>query len=243
MRRVDQSRVEPNRFARALFSSLPERYDLLSEVLSFGQNRRWRRELIARVAEGNPKTALDVATGTAGVALQLASRNTSVVGIDLTPEMIRHGRSNAIREGQRIAFVVGAAEQLPFVDESFDACTFTYLLRYVSDPAATIRELVRVVKPGGVIASLEFFAPTFPIFRLGWFAYTRSLLPLIGGLVGGRRWFDVGRFLGPSISEHYRSYPLHWHLRAWADAGVSAVGFKKLSLGAGLVMWGRKSHE
>lgn len=240
MRRVEESRTEPNRFARALFSSLPDRYDVLSEILSFGRNRRWRRELVVKIRAGHPELVLDVATGTAGVALQLASNDAKVIGIDLTPEMIVRGKSNAAREGKRVAFVIGAAEKLPFANESFEALAFTYLLRYVSDPASTIRELARVVKPGGVIASLEFFAPTFPIFRLGWFIYTRSLLPLIGGAVGGRQWFDVGRFLGPSISDHYRRYPLEWHQSAWADAGISEIGFKKLSLGAGLVMWGRK---
>ena len=231
------------RFAQELFTGLPARYDLLAEVLSFGQNRRWRRAMVDRVVSATPARVLDVATGTAGVALQLARRSPSsqVVGLDVTEAMLRRGRENVRRAGaeDRIHLVAGGAEQLPFPDEVFDGLTFTYLLRYVADPAATLRELARVVKPGAPVASLEFHVPPHPFWRFWWWLYTRAVLPAAGGLAG-RSWFSVGRFLGPSISQHYRRWPLPWTVDAWGQAGFVDVGVRVMSLGGGLVMWGRK---
>ena len=97
----------------------------------------------------------------------------------------------------------GEAERLPFADGEFDALTFTYLLRYVDDPSQTMRELARVVKPGGRIASLEFAVPPSAIAHALWVLYTRVGLPALGRLVS-RDWYEVGRFLGPSISGFYR---------------------------------------
>jgi demethylmenaquinone methyltransferase/2-methoxy-6-polyprenyl-1,4-benzoquinol methylase len=229
-------------FAQELFTGLPARYDLLAEVLSLGQNGRWRRAMVDQIVEARPQRILDVATGTAGVALQIARRTPGhVVGLDLTEAMLRRGQANLQRDGtqNRIQLVAGTADQLPFPDEAFDALTFTYLLRYVADPAATLRELARVVKPGGPVASLEFHVPPQPFWRFWWWLYTRTVLPAAGRLAG-RSWFEVGRFLGPNISEHYRRYPLSWTVDAWRAAGFVDVGVRTMSLGGGLVMWGRK---
>jgi demethylmenaquinone methyltransferase / 2-methoxy-6-polyprenyl-1,4-benzoquinol methylase len=246
MRAVDRSRAEPNQFARELFSGLPTRYDVLEEVLSFGQNRRWRTAMVDAVVAGEPTRVLDVATGTAGVALMLADRtDAQVVGIDLTEEMLRQGRQRVAASGQaqRVRLVVGRAEQLPFDDGSFDALTFTYLLRYVADPAATLAELARVVRPGGVIAALEFGVPAPPVWLPAWRLYTRAILPSAGFLTGGRDWARVGRFLGPSIEQHYRTYPVAEHLAMWVAAGLEDVQARPMSLGGGLVMWGRRRGD
>ncbi len=236
--------ADPNRFAQELFAALPVRYDLLAEVLSLGQNRRWRRAMVDRVVPDAPGRVLDVATGTAGVALQLARRlpASRVVGVDVTEAMLRRGQENLAREaaGNRVHLLVGRAEQLPFPDGAFDGLTFTYLLRYVADPAATLAELARVVKPGAPVASLEFHVPANPFWRFWWWVYTRGVLPAAGGLTGRRPWFRVGRFLGPSISGHYRRYPLSWTVEAWRAADLVDVGVRVMSLGGGLVMWGRK---
>ena len=235
-----------NRFAQQLFTPLPERYDRLAEVLSMGQNRRWRRAMIDRIVPASPASVLDVASGTAGVALQLARRTPSdVVGVDLTMQMLAQGRRNVEVAGlqERVHLVTGRAEQLPFADGIFDALTFTYLLRYVDDPQATLRELARVVKPGGAVASLEFFLPPSRFWRIMWWLYTRLLLPVGGLLTGGREWFRVGRFLGPNISQHYRQYPLSWTQEAWHRAGFENVGVRVMSLGGGLVMWGTRRHD
>ncbi len=233
-----------NRFARRLFTPLPDRYDHLAQLLSLGQNGRWRREMVGHLVEGSPGLVLDVATGPAGVALEIAARSSArVVGIDLTEAMVRTGRANVARAGRsaRVELVVGRGEQLPFADGTFDALSFTYLLRYVADPAATLAELARVVRPGGVIANLEFLAPRSRFWRFWWWGYTRLVLPVAGAATGGREWYAVGKFLGPNISAHYRRYPLDWTAQAWRDAGITDVGVRRMSLGGGLVMWGRRA--
>ena len=235
-----------NRFAQDLFTPLPQRYDRLAEVLSMGQNGRWRRAMVDHIAPSAPGRVLDVASGTAGVALQLASRTPAdVVGVDLTMGMLGQGRRNVAGAGlaERVQLVAGRAEQLPFPDRAFDALTFTYLLRYVDDPQATLRELARVVKPGGAVASLEFYLPPSRFWRMWWWLYTRVLLPAGGWLTGGREWFRVGRFLGPNISGHYAKYPLSWTEDAWRQAGFENVGARVMSLGGGLVMWGTRSGD
>lgn len=243
MRAVERSR--DNAFAQELFDGLPERYDVLEEVLSFGQNHRWRAAMVDAVTSMQPvpQQILDVASGTAGVAMMLAGRTGAVItGVDLTEEMLRRGNERVRRRkaGNRISLLCGRAEQLPFPDATFDALTFTYLLRYVADPAATLRELVRVVRPGGVVSSLEFFVPSPPVWLPAWRLYTRVVLPTAGFVGGGREWARVGRFLGPSIEEHYRRYPLEAHVGMWHAAGLVDVHTRPMSLGGGLVMWGRR---
>ena len=236
--------AERNRFAQHLFAPLPQRYDQLAEILSFGQNGRWRRAMIDRIAPAPGQAVLDVASGTAGVAIQITARSgASVVGVDLTEQMLRQGQRNvaAAALSDRIRLTAGRAEQLPFADATFDALTFTYLLRYVLDPQATLAELARVVKPGGQVASLEFLVPPSRFWRAWWWLYTRTLLPAGGLVTGGREWFEVGRFLGPNISGHYRRYPVSWTVEAWRKAGFTDVGVRVMSLGSGLVMWGTRA--
>ena len=250
-----------NRFAQRLFTPLPSRYDRLAEILSMGQNGRWRRAMVDRIAaraaggtgaagETGAATGealvLDVASGTAGVALQLASRTGArVVGVDLTEGMLRQGQANVTGAGlgSRIGLVAGQAERLPFPDASFDALTFTYLLRYVDDPQATLAELARVVKPGGTMASLEFCVPPTAFWRASWVLYTRVILPAGGLLLGGPPWLRVGQFLGPNITGHYRRYPVPWTVEAWRRAGFTGVGTRIMSLGGGLVMWGQRADD
>lgn len=232
------------RFADRLFTPLPDRYDRLAELLSFGQNGRWRAEMVGHVVSGDPALVLDVATGPGGVARQLAARSRcAVVGLDITAAMLEEAARANERAGltSRLLLVRGTGEQLPFPDGAFDALTFTYLLRYVPDPRAVLAELARVVRPGGAVASLEFAVPPRALWRSAWWAYTRGVLPLAGGLTGGREWFEVGRFLGPSISQHYRRHSLEWTVRAWEEAGLESVGYRRMSLGGGLVMWGSKA--
>ena len=228
--------------ATRLFGGLPKRYEALAQMLALGQYRRWRTVLVDRLVAGNPASVLDVATGTAGVAIAIARRTqATVTGIDITEAMLFQARHDVddLRLSGRIRLLRGRAENLPFPDASFDALTFTYLLRYVEDPASTLMELARVVRPGGTMASLEFHIPPCQPWRGLWWLYTRLLLP-VAGLIGGRAWFDVGRFLGPSISRHYRSHPLASTVSAWQDAGMTDVRWTLQSLGGSVVMWGRR---
>ena len=220
-----------------LFAPLGPTYDRYARLLSFGQDPRWRRFLVSRVEVGAEDTVLDVATGTAAVAIELTRRRgCRVVGLDQSPEMLDTGRRRVEAAGleNRIELVHGNAERLPFEDASFAALTFTYLLRYVADPAATMRELARVIRPGGTIAMLEFGLPR-GFARPGWELYVRVGLPVLGAIISPG-WREVGSFLGPSIREFHRRYDLG---ELWAGAGITSVGSKRLSLGGGLVMWGR----
>jgi len=233
-----------NSFARSLFADLPARYDRLAEWLSFGQNARWRRAMVDHIVPGSPRLVLDVASGTAGVALQLADRTSAhIVGVDLTRNMLMVGQRNVAQAHQtrRIQLVNGRAEVLPFPGATFDALTFTYLFRYVDDPRAVLRELARVVKPGAAVASLEFMVPPSRFWRGWWWGYTRLVLPVAGLLAGGPEWYRVGRFLGPSITQLYERYPVDWTVDAWQEAGFEDVGVRVMSLGGGLVMWGRRA--
>jgi len=133
----------------------------------------------------------------------------------------------------------GTADSLPFPDRAFDALTFTYLLRYVPDPAATLRELARVVRPGGTIAGLEFGLPHAP-WRSLWELYVRVGLPAAGRVISPG-WAQVGDFLGPSIRGFYERYPEPRLLELWWDAGIRDVRARRLSLGGGIVTWGRRT--
>jgi demethylmenaquinone methyltransferase/2-methoxy-6-polyprenyl-1,4-benzoquinol methylase len=209
----------------------------MGAVLSFGQDPRWRRFMVSRLpASPSGRTVLDVATGTGLVAERLLQRGFTVTGLDQSPDMLAEARR---RFGERVTLVEASAEELPFADGSFDHLTFTYLLRYVDDPAAALRELVRVVQPGGTVAALEFCVPR-GLWRPLWDLYVGVGLPGAGRLVSPG-WHEVGRFLGPSIRGFWERWPLERQLRAWRDAGVPDVQARRLSLGGGIVIWGTKT--
>jgi demethylmenaquinone methyltransferase/2-methoxy-6-polyprenyl-1,4-benzoquinol methylase len=167
----------------------------------------------------------------------------SVVGLDQSPEMLSGARAKLDEDQElasRIELVQGEAESLPFPDGAFDHLTFTYLLRYVDDAGGTLRELARVVKPGGRIASLEFMLPPNAVARSLWHAYTRLVMPVLGRLIS-RDWQEVGGFLGPSISDLYRRLPLDQQLQLWSAAGIERPQARVMSLGGGVVVWGTRA--
>jgi demethylmenaquinone methyltransferase/2-methoxy-6-polyprenyl-1,4-benzoquinol methylase len=227
--------------ALQLFSGLPRHYDRAGAALSFGQDPRWRRALVAAVDPARDARVLDVATGTGMVAAALVrASGCRVVGLDQSPEMLGAARvriagSPQLRE--RITLIQGEAERLPFADREFDALTFTYLLRYIDDPPGTLRELARVVRPGGRIAALEFGVPRQPLLRALWRLHTRAGLPALGRALS-REWYEVGRFLGPSIEDFYARLPLARQLELWREAGIGSLAVRSLSLGAGIVIGG-----
>ena len=234
---------EPNALAQRLFAPLAETYDRYAFLLSFGQDARWRRFLVERVEAGPGDTVCDVACGTGAIALALARRHgCSVVGVDQSAEMLAEGRRRVERAGldRRIRLEQGRAESLPFADAGFAALTSGYLLRYVADPTATIRGLVRVVRPGGTVAALDFGVPENPLAHAAWRAYVGVGLPLLGGLVSPG-WREVGRVLRDSIPSFYARYPLERQLADWRAAGVPDVRAERLSLGGGIVVWGTRA--
>jgi demethylmenaquinone methyltransferase / 2-methoxy-6-polyprenyl-1,4-benzoquinol methylase len=230
------------RHARKLFAPLGPTYDRYARLLSFGQDPRWRSFLASRVPTDAPRV-LDVASGTAAVAIELARADPArtVVGVDQSPEMLAAGVERVAHAGlsDRIELREARAEDLPFAAEEFDAVTFTYLLRYVDDVPATLRELARVVRPGGTMAMLEFGLPR-GVWRPLWELYVRVGLPAAGAVVSPG-WGGVGRFLGPSIRDFWRDWPEPRLLDAWREAGMVEVEARRLSLGGGIVVWGRRA--
>ena len=223
--------------ARALFAPLGPTYDRNAALLSFGQDPRWRRFLVSRVDAGPGATVLDVATGTGAVARELlAEKGCTVVALDQSTEMLAEARRRLPAD---VKLVESRAEQLPFPDGAFDALTFTYLLRYVDDPGAVLRELGRVVRPGGTVAGLEFAVPR-GLWRPLWELYVRVGLPGAGRFLS-RGWAEVGDFLGPSIRGFYERYPEERLLELWWNAGIRDVRARRLSLGGGIVTWGHRA--
>jgi demethylmenaquinone methyltransferase/2-methoxy-6-polyprenyl-1,4-benzoquinol methylase len=224
--------------ARELFAPLGPTYDRTAAVLSYGQDPRWRAFLVSCVETDRDARILDVATGTGAVARELRARNGCVVvGLDQSPEMLAEARR---RLGESVELLEGEADRLPFPDATFDGLTFTYLLRYVEDPPRTLAELARVVRPGGSIAGLEFGVPN-GAWRLAWELHVRAVLPAAGRLVG-RGWREAGTFLGPSIRSFNATWPTDRLHQAWLDAGIDDVQSRRMSLGGGVVTWGRRAH-
>ncbi len=216
----------------------------MGAVLSFGQDPRWRRAMVQTVDPRPGQLVLDVATGTGLVASELVRRGgCKVVALDQSEAMLAGARARLASRpalAERITFLRGEAERLPFADNEFDALTFTYLLRYVDDRTATMRELVRVLKPGGTLGMVEFGVPDRGLLRAMWRLYTRAGLPLLGRLVSPA-WAQVGHFLGPNIEHFHAAEP---DLPAlWRSVGLSKVGQRRMSFGAGLVMWATKEGD
>lgn len=216
-----------------LFAPIAPNYDRWSAVLSLGQDPRWRSEMVDRLDLPPGARVLDVAAGTGLITRLLEQRGHEVVALDLVPAMLHHAR----RHGARA--VLATAEALPFPDATFDGLTFGYLLRYVRDPLGTMRELARVVRPGGPIGMVEFGRP-HGIWGSPWWLYTRVGLPVVGALAGPG-WPRVGRFLGPSIDAFHRRHPPSALRHCWEQAGIMDVHVERRSLGGGLLMWGRRA--
>jgi demethylmenaquinone methyltransferase/2-methoxy-6-polyprenyl-1,4-benzoquinol methylase len=225
----------PSVDARKLFAPLGPTYDRVGAALSFGQDPRWRRVLVSRIpADG--AHVLDVATGTGLVAAELLRRGFTVTGVDQSAQMLERARE---RFGDGVELHEASAESLPFDDARFDHLTFTYLMRYVDDPGAALREHARAVRPGGVVASLEFGVPG-GLARPAWELYVRVGLPLAGRALRNG-WREVGDFLGGSIRDYWHAHPLERQLELWTEAGLRDVEVRELSLGGGVVIWGRKA--
>ncbi len=193
---------------RALFATIAERYDFITVVLSYGQDRRWKRRLIELAAPCRGERALDLATGTGDIALALADRGATVVGLDITARMIELARAKA-GDRRDVHFLVADMLALPVPDGSFDVVTIGYGLRNVPDLETAIGQLFHVVKPGGRVLSLDFNRPANPAVRSLYLAY----LTIVGSALGWvlHRDPDTYRYIPASL----RIYP--------GAAGVAAM--------------------
>ena len=228
--------------ARRIFDPVAGSYELWAQTLGLFQYRKWRRHLVSRLGTAQEGLLLDVCTGPAGVAMEMAAAGgRRVVGVDLSRKMLGAGVAVVQQRGleDKVRLAQARAEALPFPDASFDAVVFTFLLRYVQDPEDVLQELVRVLRPGGRLLSLEFSVPDNRAVRALWLLYTRIVLP-VAALPISSGWRRVGRFLGPSISAFYQRYPLKELTETWKRVGMREVGLQRMSLGGAVIMWGTK---
>lgn len=199
------------RYVRTLFATIADRYDVITRVLSYGQDRRWKRRLVSMASPAPGMRALDLATGTGDIAFALAERGASVVGLDITSRMIdlaqakraAHDRQARDRGAEPAAlhFLVGDMQALPFPASSFDLVTTGYGLRNVPDLTIAVDEIRRVLKPGGRLLSLDFNRPRNALVRSVYLMY----LSMVGGALGWtlHRDPDTYRYIPASI----RNYP------------------------------------
>jgi demethylmenaquinone methyltransferase/2-methoxy-6-polyprenyl-1,4-benzoquinol methylase len=193
------------RFVRAIFATIADRYDFITVVLSYGQDRRWKRRLIDLAAPRPAARALDLATGTGDIAFGLAARGARVVGLDITLRMIELAREKSPRLLETATvqpqFLVGDMLALPFPSGSFDIVTTGYGLRNVPNLTRAIEEIERVLSPGGQLLSLDFNRPSNGIVRSAYLAYLTIVGAGLGWLL--HRDPDTYRYIPASI----RQYP------------------------------------
>lgn len=226
--------------ARDIFDGVASNYEGPAQLFGLFQYRHWHRELVATVAATRPKLVLDMCTGTGAIAAELlAATDALVIGADLSPGMLGKATSRPELPAFRLGLVAADARMPPFRPAAFDAVVFSYLLRYVQDVPATIAALGALVRPGGVMASLEFGVPR-GAWHPPWLLYTRAVLPA-GLAVVSPGWRRVGSFLGRSISEFYQRWPLPVLEEAWREAGLVDVQSRSLSLGGGVIMSGTRA--
>ena len=221
-----------------LFARISRRYDLMNTIMTFGMDRRWRRTA-AKVAMQNLEgPALDVATGTGGLAIELGriKESTRVVGVDLLRPMVAIAASKA-DVMTRPSFVIGDALSLPFSDDTFNCVTSGFSLRNMPDPEASLREMVRVVKNGGRVLSLETLSPDGGFFQPLVQNYFRRVVPLLGSLIAGDK--VAYTYLTQSVEGFFSSEELG---ELFQSVGLKGVAHRSLGLGLIHIHWGIKGN-
>lgn len=232
----DEHRAEK---VRELFATIARRYDLLNDIMSAGLHRRWKRRLVQLA--GQPRDVLDLCCGTGDIALLFARRGARVTGADFTEEMLRvaSGRKEAPRAGSRlqIKWVQADALRLPFADNSFDVVSVGYGLRNLADIALGLREILRVLRPGGKFLSLDFGKPESPMLRSMYFGYLRTVLPVLGRLYCGDP--DTHGYILASLQD----YPAQRGIKTLMEqCGYRECGFEEFCGGTMAINFGSKPH-
>jgi demethylmenaquinone methyltransferase/2-methoxy-6-polyprenyl-1,4-benzoquinol methylase len=221
---VDEHRAEK---VHDLFATIARRYDLLNDIMSVGLHRRWKRRLVELA--GEPRDVLDLCCGTGDIALRFRAR---VVGVDFTEEMLRVA---ATRGNSEVSWIRADALRLPFVDESFDAVSVGYGLRNLSDIEQGLREVLRVLRPGGKFVSLDFGKPESAPFRALYFGYLRIVLPILGRMFCGDP--DTHGYILTSL----RNYPAQRGIKEMMTSqGYRDCGFEEFWLGSMAINYGSK---
>ena len=224
---------EKRRYVGDMFARIARRYDLMNTLMTGGMHHRWRR-VAARVAtHGLEGMALDVATGTGDLAFALTREKgvSVVVGVDLLPEMVMIAREKA--SGSRVRFAISDALSLPFPDDTFSCVTTGWGLRNMPDLEGSLREMARVVRPGGRVVSLESMPPPGGLFSLPFRIFFHQVVPLMGQLVAGDR--EAYTYLPRSVDRFLTAEAL---ALSFEKAGLRDVGYRRMGLGAVAIHWG-----
>lgn len=227
---------------REMFGTIAARYDLLNHLLSGNTDRRWRR-LVAKTLSAtlsDPEACvLDVACGTGDLSLTLLETGEArIVGIDFCRPMLTIAASKAAGAKSRVPFIEGDALQLPFADRSFEAATIAFGLRNLASVEAGLRELLRVLKPGGKVAVLEFSRPTTAVMRGLFGVYFSKILPIFGGWLSGAK--SAYQYLPDSVSR----FPDQGELASlMQEAGFAAVSFRNLTGGIAALHIGERPRS
>jgi demethylmenaquinone methyltransferase/2-methoxy-6-polyprenyl-1,4-benzoquinol methylase len=233
---VGQKKTEEHaRRVREMFANIAPRYDLLNHVLSANIDKRWRRRVVKRLNALLPQDArvLDVGCGTGDLSIELFENTAAqVTGIDFCGPMLKLAKTKA----PQLQFIEGDALKLPFAEASFDGLTIGFALRNLADFDRGLRELLRVLKPNGHVAILEFSQPVNPAFASFVRFYNWRLLPWIGGAVSGSR--SAYEYLPDTISKFPNQEALATMMRA---AGFADVRFENLSGGVAALHIGRRA--
>ncbi len=215
----------------AMFDAIADRYDLLNRVMSAGVDRRWRRATARALEIADGDRVLDVATGTGDLAIEIARCGASVTGIDPSYRMLELAAGKIARLGCEVRLMAGVAEALPFGDGEFDGASIGFGIRNASDRGLALREMARVVRPGGRIAVLELSEPTAAPARL----WVRHVLPRIGALLSGRAAYQ---YLSDSIAAFP---PPDRFMEMMEESGIADVSAERLALGACVLFCGRRA--
>lgn len=206
----------------SMFDGIARRYDLTNDLISLGQDRRWRKLTVEAVATAPGERVLDLAAGTGTSSEPFAEDGAHVVPSDFSFGMLQVGK----RRRPDLPFVAGDATRLPFADESFDAVTISFGLRNVVDTSAALREMLRVTRPGGRVVICEFSTPTWEPFRKVYQEYLMRALPAVAGAVTK----DRGSY--DYLAESIREWPTQRDLaRLMLEAGWSKVAYRNATGG------------
>ena len=230
--------AERRRYVSSLFTRIIDRYDMMNDIMSLGLVRLWRAETARLATEGLEGSVLDVAAGTGGLSLALASRGVQVVGLDLVTSMLRRARERVLRrDTRRPEFIAGDALSLPCSSATFGAVTSAFGMRNMPDVSAALREMVRVARPGGRVVVLEIMPPgeNMGIVRRAIWFYLRTMVPILGAVLARDR--DAYCYLKSSVADFLTPEQL---ASCMEEAGLVEVSFRLGSFGTVAIHTGTK---
>lgn len=237
------SKENKERFVRDMFNSIARRYDLMNSLMSVGRDKAWRKQTVVRSGLKEGGSALDVCCGTGMLSMELAraaGATGNVVGLDFSENMLAVAREN-VKEfplQDNIRFIQGNAMELPFEDNTFDCATVGWGLRNVPDILTAVREMARVVKPGGKVVSLDMAQPTMPVFKQGYWLFFEKVVPAMGKLWAGNK----GAY--GYLHDSAKVFPPQWELAAiFKQAGLAETGYSNLMGGAVAIVEGTKPKD